>query len=90
MTGWLDSALTDLNADFVPATDPDKIKVSIENHKEFQRSIAAKRPLYDATTRSAKFLRDKAHSYADKSHVDDKQRELKAKWDQLSAKSSER
>ncbi|XP_077965714.1 microtubule-actin cross-linking factor 1-like isoform X2 [Styela clava] len=87
---WLEAAQQRLAETYEATSDPDKIKIQLDDHKEFQRAIGSKRPVYDATTRSGKALREKGHSYGDKSHVDEKLRQLKEKWDTLCGKASER
>ena len=38
----------------------DKIKKEIERHKEFQKELSAKQPMYDSTMKTGKALKDKA------------------------------
>ena len=61
MCTWLDDAAVQLeNMTVQNKNDPIKIKKEIERHKEFQKELSAKQPMYDSTMKTGKALKDKA------------------------------
>lgn len=80
LCGWLDDAaknLGDLAAH--NKNDPIKIKKEIERHKEFQKELSAKQPMYDSTMKNGKQLKDKAPK-TDEPVIKQMLTELKNKW----------
>lgn len=69
--------------------DPEKIKMMLVKHKEFQRALAAKQPNYDGTMRLAKAVKEKAPK-SDEQQLKDMMTELKNKWNNVCAKSVDR
>merc|ERR1712223_1724420 len=59
--------------------DPAKIKREIEKHKEFQKDLSGKQPMYDATMKNGKVLTDKAPK-PDHPILKEMLTELKNKW----------
>jgi hypothetical protein len=61
LCGWLDNAATSLGEISAQnKNDPAKIKKEIEKHKEFQKELSAKQPMYDGTMKNGKQLTEKA------------------------------
>merc|ERR1719150_3240910 len=58
---WLDRAAEQLSdMSNVNKNDPAKIKKDIEKHKEFQKDLSGKQPMYDSTMKNGKTLQGKA------------------------------
>ncbi|XP_059089195.1 microtubule-actin cross-linking factor 1-like isoform X2 [Tigriopus californicus] len=80
MCTWLDEAETrmgDLGSQ--NKNDPIKIKKEIERHKQFQKELSAKQPMYDSTMKNGKQLKDKAPK-TDEPVIKSMLIELKEKW----------
>jgi predicted translin family RNA/ssDNA-binding protein len=80
LCGWLDNAaasLGELSAQ--NKNDPAKIKKEIEKHKEFQKELSAKQPMYDGTMKTGKQLTEKAPK-TDEPVIKQMMTELKNKW----------
>ena len=80
LCGWLDNAaasLGELSAQ--NKNDPVKIKKEIEKHKEFQKELSAKQPMYDGTMKNGKQLTEKAPK-TDEPVIKQMMTELKNKW----------
>ena len=80
LCGWLDDAAQRL-ADLDPKNknDPAKIKKEIERHKEFQKELSGKQPMYDSTMKNGKALQGKAPK-SDEPVLKQMLQELKDKW----------
>ena len=80
LCGWLDDAAQRL-ADLDPKNknDPAKIKKEIERHKEFQKELSGKQPMYDSTMKNGKALQGKAPK-SDEPVIKQMLQELKDKW----------
>ena len=80
LCGWLDNAagtLGEMSAQ--NKNDPAKIKKEIEKHKEFQKELSAKQPMYDGTMKNGKQLTEKAPK-TDEPVIKQMMTELKNKW----------
>lgn len=87
---WLDEA--DKSLEEITATagqNPVKIKQMLAKHKEFQKSLAAKQPVYDGTMRNGKALKDKAPK-PDEPILRQMLTDLKNKWNAVCNKSVEK
>merc|ERR1719151_569525 len=80
LCGWLDDAAQRL-ADMDPKNknDPAKIKKELERHKEFQKELSGKQPMYDSTMKNGKALQGKAPK-TDEPVIKQMMQELKDKW----------
>merc|ERR1719151_330691 len=80
LCGWLDDAAHRL-ADMDPKNknDPAKIKKELERHKEFQKELSGKQPMYDSTMKNGKALQGKAPK-SDEPVIKQMLQELKDKW----------
>ncbi|XP_029919029.1 microtubule-actin cross-linking factor 1 isoform X3 [Myripristis murdjan] len=90
LTDWLEEAENRLDSELEISNEPDKIKVQLAKHKEFQKALGSKQPVYDTTVRSGKAMRDKAQLPADTQKLDHLLGEVRDKWDTVCGKSVER
>ncbi|NWR64291.1 DYST protein, partial [Bucorvus abyssinicus] len=87
---WLEESEKSLDSDLEIANDPDKIKMQLAHHKEFQKSLGAKHSVYDTTNRTGRSLKEKTTLADDNLKLDDMLSELRDKWDTICGKSVER
>ncbi|XP_034041193.1 dystonin [Thalassophryne amazonica] len=87
---WLDESETTLDSEVEIANDPDKIKIQLVQHKEFQKALGSKHSVYDTTTRTGRALKEKTCLQDDNQKLDDMLSELRDKWDTVCGKSVER
>ncbi|XP_053142443.1 dystonin isoform X22 [Hemicordylus capensis] len=87
---WLDDSEKTLDAELEIANDPDKIKMQLTQHKDFQKALGAKHSVYDTTNRSGRSLKEKTSLADDNLKLDDMLSELRDKWDTVCGKSVER
>ncbi|XP_047663906.1 microtubule-actin cross-linking factor 1, isoforms 1/2/3/5 isoform X27 [Tachysurus fulvidraco] len=90
LTDWLEEAEKRLDSELEISNEPDKIKVQLTKHKEFQKALGSKQPVYDTTVRSGKAMRDKATLPSDTQKLDHLLGEVRDKWDTVCGKSVER
>ncbi|XP_073339006.1 microtubule-actin cross-linking factor 1 [Pagrus major] len=90
LTDWLEEAEKRLDSELEISNEPDKIKIQLTKHKEFQKALGSKQPVYDTTVRSGKAMRDKAQLPADTQKLDHLVGEVRDKWDTVCGKSVER
>ncbi|XP_030644544.1 microtubule-actin cross-linking factor 1 [Chanos chanos] len=90
LTDWLEEAENRLDSELEISNEPDKIKVQLAKHKEFQKALGSKQPVYDTTVRSGRAMRDKATLPADTQRLDNLLGEVRDKWDTVCGKSVER
>merc|ERR1711963_1137852 len=80
MCDWLDRAaeqLSDMSS--MNKNDPAKIKKDIEKHKEFQKELSGKQPMYDSIMKNGKSLQGKAPK-PDEPIIKQMLTDLKNKW----------
>ncbi|XP_043922230.1 microtubule-actin cross-linking factor 1-like [Protopterus annectens] len=87
---WMDEAELNLENNKEIAVNHDEIKQQLVQHKEFQKFLRSKRPVYEATLKSGRSLREKAQILADSQQLGELIAELKDKWDTLCGKAMER
>uniref|UniRef100_UPI00398EBE39 dystonin isoform X2 n=1 Tax=Pristiophorus japonicus TaxID=55135 RepID=UPI00398EBE39 len=87
---WLEDSEKNLDSDLEIANDPDKVKMQLVNHKEFQKALGAKHSVYDTTTRTGRSLKEKTTLADDHQKLDNMMSELRDKWDTVCGKSVER
>uniref|UniRef100_A0A4W5QBU4 Microtubule actin crosslinking factor 1 n=1 Tax=Hucho hucho TaxID=62062 RepID=A0A4W5QBU4_9TELE len=90
LSDWLEEAESRLDSELEISNEPDKIKVQLTKHKEFQKALGSKQPVYDTTVRSGKAMRDKATLPEDTQKLDHLLGEVRDKWDTVCGKSVER
>merc|ERR1712061_788057 len=90
MMGWLDDGMIRLDEMSKEVkNDPEKIKQQIMRHKEFQKELGEKQPMYDSTMKTGKGLMGKAPK-TDEPTIKNMMTELKNKWNNLCNLSVER
>ncbi|XP_072533688.1 dystonin isoform X14 [Salminus brasiliensis] len=87
---WLEESERALDSELEIANDPDKIKLQLTQHKEFQKALGGKHSVYDTTSRTGRALKDKTSLQDDNQKLDDMLCELRDKWDTVCGKSVER
>ncbi|XP_053189157.1 dystonin [Scomber japonicus] len=87
---WLEESEKSLDSEVEIANDPDKIKMQLSQHKDFQKALGSKHSVYDTTVRTGRALKDKTSLQDDKQKLDDMLSELRDKWDTVCGKSIER
>ncbi|XP_059510267.1 microtubule-actin cross-linking factor 1 isoform X14 [Stegostoma tigrinum] len=87
---WLEEAENNLDCDLEISNDPDKIKLQLSKHKEFQKTLGGKQPVYDTTIRMGRSMKDKASLTDDCQKLDNLLGEVRDKWDTVCGKSVER
>ncbi|XP_036402094.1 LOW QUALITY PROTEIN: dystonin [Megalops cyprinoides] len=90
LTEWLEESEKALDSELEIANDPDKIKMQLAQHKEFQKALGSKHSVYDTTIRTGRALKDKSTLEDDHQRLDDMLSELRDKWDTVCGKSVER
>ncbi|NWU65742.1 MACF1 factor, partial [Pterocles burchelli] len=87
---WLEDAENHLDSELEISNDPDKIKLQLSKHKEFQKTLGGKQPVYDTTIRTGRALKEKALFPDDTQKLDNLLGEVRDKWDTVCGKSVER
>ncbi|XP_032901187.1 microtubule-actin cross-linking factor 1 isoform X26 [Amblyraja radiata] len=87
---WLEEAENNLDTDIEISNDPDKIKLQLTKHKDFQKTLGGKQPVYDTTIRMGRSMKDKASHADDRLKMDNLLGEVRDKWDTVCGKSVER
>ncbi|XP_039751273.1 uncharacterized protein LOC120627239 isoform X23 [Pararge aegeria] len=91
LMNWLgdtEQQLDQLNSE-TTVNDPDKIKLRLNKHREFQKALAAKQPVYDQTSKVGKQLKDKAPK-SDEPVLRNMLTDLKTKWTTVCSKAVDR
>ncbi|XP_050356012.1 dystonin isoform X19 [Nymphalis io] len=91
MMNWLgetEQQLDELNSE-ATINDPEKIKLRLNKHREFQKALAAKQPVYDQTSKIGKQLKDKAPK-TDEPVLRNMLSDLKTKWTTVCSKAVDR
>ncbi|XP_061463251.1 microtubule-actin cross-linking factor 1, isoforms 6/7-like [Rhineura floridana] len=87
---WLDEVAPALEKTREVAASQEEVKGLLREHKEFQKGLRSKRPVYEATLRSGRLLREKALCPDDAQLLDDKLGDLKGRWDAIWSRAAER
>ncbi|XP_069934821.1 microtubule-actin cross-linking factor 1 isoform X35 [Oryctolagus cuniculus] len=87
---WLEDAESHLDSELEISNDPDKIKLQLSKHKEFQKTLGGKQPVYDTTIRTGRALKEKTLLPDDTQTLDNLLGEVRDKWDTVCGKSVER
>ncbi|XP_077787990.1 microtubule-actin cross-linking factor 1 isoform X5 [Podarcis muralis] len=90
LVDWLEDAENLLDSELEISNDPDKIKLQLSKHKEFQKTLGGKQPVYDTTIRTGRALKEKAQFPDDNQSLDHLLGEVRDKWDTVCGKSVER
>ncbi|GBM86483.1 Dystonin [Araneus ventricosus] len=86
LSRWLDDAEKQLDVLTHVGNDPEKIKQMLSKHKEFQRSLGSKQPIFDGTMKLGRNLKEKCPK-SDVPVLQDMMDDLKNKWNNVCAKS---
>ena len=86
---WLKETEKSLSANSQVGNDPVTIKAQITKHKEFQRGLGTRQPIYDSVCRSGRTLKEKCPS-EDVPKIQQMLTELKGKWNALCGMSVDR
>nr|XP_006813086.1 PREDICTED: dystonin isoform X1 [Saccoglossus kowalevskii] len=87
--GWLEDSEKMLIANKSVGSDPKVLKQQLAQHREFQRTLGAKQPVYDNIVRTGRTLREKSNPL-DTKIMNGMLRDLKDKWDLICGKSVDR
>ncbi|XP_077032122.1 plectin [Agelaius phoeniceus] len=87
---WMDEVEQSLEVPQDAATSQEEIKCQLAEHKAFQKVLRAKRPVYEATLRSGRALREGARLPQDLQPLEELLGELKERWDALCSRAAER
>uniref|UniRef100_A0A8C4R1G5 Microtubule-actin cross-linking factor 1 n=1 Tax=Eptatretus burgeri TaxID=7764 RepID=A0A8C4R1G5_EPTBU len=90
LIGWLEEAERGLDSELDIANDPEKIKVQLGKHKEFQKALGGKQPLYDSAGRMGRTMKGRTEASDDREKLEDIMSELRDHWDTVCGKSVER
>ncbi|XP_053563263.1 microtubule-actin cross-linking factor 1 isoform X4 [Bombina bombina] len=90
LADWLEEAENHLDSELEISNDPDKIKRQLTKHKDFQKTLGSKQPVYDTTVRTGRALKEKALLSDDVQKLDHLLGEVRDKWDTVCGKSVER
>ncbi|XP_075460611.1 microtubule-actin cross-linking factor 1 isoform X5 [Ascaphus truei] len=90
LVDWLEDAENCLDSELEISNDPDRIKLQLTKHKEFQKTLGSKQPVYDTTARTGRALKEKASLSDDAQKLDHLLGEVRDKWDTVCGKSVER
>ncbi|KAJ8305391.1 hypothetical protein KUTeg_015936 [Tegillarca granosa] len=86
---WLIDTEKIIDADTAVGTDPVKIKAQLAKHREFQRGLGTRQPLYDSINRAGRALKDKCPP-DDVPEIQRMWNELKSRWNAVCGKSVDR
>ncbi|XP_068789778.1 microtubule-actin cross-linking factor 1, isoforms 6/7-like [Struthio camelus] len=87
---WMDEVEQTLEVPQDTATSQEEIKCQLAEHKAFQKVLRSKRPVYEATLRSGRALRERAQLPEDLQPLEELLGELKERWDALCSRAVER
>ncbi|XP_075271448.1 LOW QUALITY PROTEIN: plectin [Opisthocomus hoazin] len=87
---WMEEVEQGLEGPQDAATSQEEIKCQLAEHKAFQKVLRSKRPVYEATLRSGRALREGARLPEDLQPLEELLGELKERWDALCSRAVER
>ncbi|XP_064530943.1 microtubule-actin cross-linking factor 1, isoforms 6/7-like isoform X2 [Pseudopipra pipra] len=87
---WMEEVEQSLEEPQDAPTSQEEIKCQLAEHKAFQKVLRAKRPVYEATLRSGRALREGARLPQDLQPLEELLGELKERWDALCSRAAER
>ncbi|AWO97021.1 putative microtubule-actin cross-linking factor 1 [Scophthalmus maximus] len=90
LVDWMTEVEQTLDTHKEIAVSHEEIKQQLAEQKEFQKLLRSKRPMYEATLKSGRSLRQRAQTGRDRQHLENLLAELKDTWDTIGGKSVER
>ncbi|XP_075774303.1 microtubule-actin cross-linking factor 1, isoforms 6/7-like isoform X2 [Pelodiscus sinensis] len=90
LLAWMDEVEPTLEVPSDAAMSQEELKCQLAEHKEFQRLLRAKRPVYEATLRSGRLLREKTLLAEDVQPLEELLGELKERWEDVCDRAVER
>ncbi|XP_041098612.1 microtubule-actin cross-linking factor 1, isoforms 1/2/3/5 [Polyodon spathula] len=90
LVDWMGEVEQTLDTHNEIAVSHEEIKQQLTEQKEFQKLLRSKRPVYEATLKSGRSLRERSQSPGDRQQLEDLMAELRDMWDTISGKSTER
>ncbi|XP_048338631.1 microtubule-actin cross-linking factor 1-like [Sphaerodactylus townsendi] len=87
---WLDESESALESPSSTPRSPEEIKGQLGEHKEFQKGLRTKRPVYEAALRSGHVLREKALFPEDGQALDEMRGVLQERWEAVCSQAAER
>ncbi|KAM4687865.1 microtubule-actin cross-linking factor 1, isoforms 6/7-like [Discoglossus pictus] len=88
---WLQEADQSLDSQLIDtSTSQEHIKKQLGQHKEFQKVLRSKRPVYEATLRSGRALREKVKLAEDGQKLDESLGQFRERWENICSRSTER
>ncbi|KAJ7338283.1 hypothetical protein JRQ81_011048 [Phrynocephalus forsythii] len=76
--------------DAAAALGQEGIRALLAEHKEFQKALCTKRPVYEATLRSGRLVREKAQRPEDSQRLEEMLQALKERWERVCVWAAER
>ncbi|XP_010218277.1 PREDICTED: epiplakin-like, partial [Tinamus guttatus] len=87
---WMEEGEQSLELPPDTAGSQEEIKCQLAEHKAFQKVLRSKRPVYEATLRSGRALRERAQLPEDLQPLEELLGELRERWDALCSRAAER
>ncbi|KAM8966328.1 microtubule-actin cross-linking factor 1, isoforms 6/7-like [Pelodytes ibericus] len=88
---WLLEVDRSLDSPQIDSTlSQEQIKLQLSQHKNFHKVLRSKRPVYDATLRSGRVLKERVRLAEDRQGLDESMGQLRERWEHVCNRSTER